>query len=295
MSSRALRVLTYHRVVDPPAAARFDPSLISATPAEFEWQMDHLSRRYNVVSANEVIAAWRWNRPLPPRPVLITFDDACRDFAEVAWPILRRHGLSATLFVPTAFPDHPELSFWWDRLYAAFTATPLGELADSTLGVLRLNSPAARRDSLRIARRHLKALPHAQAMHVVDRVCRRLGEQRPPSADVLSWSELRQLASEGVVLGAHTQTHPALTRLPAEEARREIAESREDVRRALGEAPRVFAYPFGDHDDVVVRLVREEGFELGVTCTDGNNAPGTDPVRLRPLANERVDLYRDPL
>ncbi len=281
MTGTPLRVLTYHRVLDPAKADGCNPASISATPDGFDAQMRQLARHYDVVSANDVIAAQRPGGRLPRRPVLITFDDACRDFNDVAWPILRRYGLSATLFVPTAYPDRPDLCFWWDRLSAAFTSTRLEGTHDPALGPLRLHTPKARQATLRGVQRQLKTLPHLQAMHVVDRLCAQLGELRPPSTCVLAWNELRRLAGEGVVLGAHTRTHPALTRLPADEARAEIRGSRDDLWREAGVTPRVFAYPFGDHDEAIVRLVREEGFDLALTCVDGHNPASMDPLRLR--------------
>ena len=88
-----LRILTYHRVADIGTCPRLNPRLVSATPVEFEKQMRHLARSYRVVSATDVLEAVEFGRPLPRRAVLVTFDDAYRDFAEIAWPIMRRHGL----------------------------------------------------------------------------------------------------------------------------------------------------------------------------------------------------------
>ena len=280
MRAPSLRILTYHRVLDPGRADTRDPSTISATPDGFERQMRYVAKWYDVVSASDVLDAWRGRHALPRRPVLITFDDACRDFADVAWPILTRCALPATLFVPTAFPDQPQRHFWWHRLHGAFMSTRLAEVADPALGVLVMSTPEARRTGLRLVQRRLKAMPHGEAMDAVERLCRRLGEAHVPRNDVLTWRELRRLAAEGVTLGAHTRTHPALTRLSADQAREEIRGSRDDLERETGETPRMFAYPFGDCDEATARLVREEGFELAVTCRDGHNRPSADPFRL---------------
>jgi hypothetical protein len=95
--------------------------------------------------------------------VLLTFDDAYRDFAEHAWPVLRSHGLPAVLFVPTAFPGDPERSFWWDRLYRAFACARREEALPSAAGVLPLRTPAERARSFRRVRDRVKALPHREA------------------------------------------------------------------------------------------------------------------------------------
>jgi colanic acid/amylovoran biosynthesis glycosyltransferase len=281
MTGGRLRVLTYHRVLAGALPRTWDPSTVSATLSVFEAQVRHLHQRYNVVSALDVIAACRTGRRLPPRAVLVTFDDAGRDFSSVAWPVLRARGMSATVFVPTAFPNRPERAFWWDRLHAALRDTTQEHFDDPRLGRMLLHTPAARHTSLRLAQGHLKRMPHEDAMAVVERLCGALGESTPPAGECLTWAELRRLESEGVVIGAHTRTHPALTQLPPSEARKEIEGCRDDLRRELGTDARVFAYPFGDHADDVVELVRNAGFDLAVTCLDGHNGPDDDPLRLR--------------
>ncbi len=277
--NRPLRVLMYHRVLDP-GAATCSPSLVSATPAAFEEQVRLLARRYRVLSLDEVVDSFRRQRPLPPRAVLVTFDDGCADFGEIAWPILRRYRVPATVFVPTAYPGCPERSFWWDRLHAVFSSTPAMQV-DTPAGVLHLADGESKQAALRSMQRLVKALPHGEAMQLVDRVCRDLGDAPAPS-DVLAWGRLRALAADGLTIGAHTRTHPALTRLSNDEARAEIRGSVEDLRRELGGCPPVFAYPFGDHDDRIVEIVREEGFELALTTRDGHSRLGAeDSLRLR--------------
>jgi glycosyltransferase involved in cell wall biosynthesis/peptidoglycan/xylan/chitin deacetylase (PgdA/CDA1 family) len=278
--SRLLRVLTYHRILDP-EGAHCSPSVISASPAVFREQARRLATRYRVVAADEVLDSLRTGRLLPSRAVLITFDDGCRDFGETAWPILREFRLSATLFVPTAYPGAPDSVFWWDRLHAALAFTPRRFL-ETPAGRLALETPPERLASLRVLQRLIKTLPHLEAMRLVETVCRELGERQPPPSEVMSWDQIRALSADGVTIAAHTRTHPALTRLPTEAARAEIRGSVEDLKRELGAPPRVFAYPFGDHDLRIARLVKEEGLEMALTCLDGHNRlPGTDPFLLR--------------
>jgi peptidoglycan/xylan/chitin deacetylase (PgdA/CDA1 family) len=86
---------------------------------------------------------------------------------------------------------------------------------------------------------------------------------------VLSWDALRRLAGEGVVLGAHTQTHPLLNRIPAVQARAEIAGSLRDLQREVGTTSDIFAYPDGQYTREVVQAVREAGVRLAFTTQRG--------------------------
>ncbi len=277
-----LRVLTYHRVDEPEAQPALNPRLISATPEMFDRQMDFLAANYCVVSIGEVLSARRKGLMLPPRAVLITFDDAYRDFAEHAWPTLRRYGLPVTLFVPTAYPDQPQRVFWWDRLHQALCATARRDEIPTPLGRVPLATPEDRlRAAVRLVDYARTASPEAVA-ELIDGVCREL--DAPPGVNgVLGWDELRRLAHEGVALAAHTQTHPLMSRMATETARAEAVGSLSDLRREIGEVPPVFSYPGGGVDDRVADALREEDvFKLAFTTRDGiNDLRSADPLMLR--------------
>src|SRR6267143_597164 len=170
-----LRILAYHRVAELRNTPAVDSRSVSATPEGFALQMEHLARYYQVVSMPEVLKAVEKRTPLPKRAVLITFDDAYADFAEIAWPILKQFRLPATMFVPTVYPDQPERAFWSDRLYQAFAATSRITINVSPLGHLPLLPPDQKRRSLRAIQNHVTTMPHCEAMRLVDSLCAELG------------------------------------------------------------------------------------------------------------------------
>jgi peptidoglycan/xylan/chitin deacetylase (PgdA/CDA1 family) len=262
-----LTVLTYHRVADPGTRPDLAPNLISATPAAFADQMTVLAAYYRPVSLPEVVAALARAAALPPRAVLVTFDDAYADFAD-AWAVMRERGVPATLFVPTGAPAEPTRPFWWDRLWAAWEADP---------DQARSEAP-----SLRALRDRIKALDHDAAMLEVERIVAASGATPPGSSAVLDWDTLRGLAAEGVVLAPHSRTHPLLDRVPFERAVEEIAGSHADLEREIGTTPRVLAYPSGSHGGRAVEAARAAGMVAAFTTTRGGNTLRTaDPFRLR--------------
>jgi len=277
--SGTLAVLTYHRVDEPGARPHLSPAQLSATPATFAAQMRALAARWHVVSAQDVLDAVHGSGPLPPRAVLITFDDAYTDFAEHAWPLLRQLGLPVTLFVPTAYPDHPARVFWWDRLYAALS-DPAREALDTPGGRIALGTPTERRRAFKRLREHVKALDHDAAMAWVEDVCGEAGAPAQPT--VLGWDALRDLAAQGVTLGAHTQTHPLINRVSLARARAEALGSLDDLRRAVGDVPPIYAYPSGGVSAEVAAELARAGFALAFTTERGiNDLHRADPLRLR--------------
>ena len=276
-----LRVLTYHRIDEPDAQPDLDPGLISATPAMFNEQMKYVASRYRVVSTAELLEARRSRTALPPRSVLVTVDDAYCDFESNAWPILKKHGIPVTLFVPTGYPDRPDRAFWWDRLYQAVCRMN----HPSDFGTVRERNghddcPKNRKVFWRL-KNWIKSLPHDRAMASVDRICA-VSENSQPKNHVLGWQALRRLAGEGVALAAHSQTHPLMNHLSGDEARREAAGSRRDIEREVGPTLPVFAYPGGGFDESVVQALRAERFALAFTTARGmNDLQHADPLRLR--------------
>ena len=98
--SRDLCVLMYHKVND------VEGNSVTVPAGLFGEQMAQLGELgYTPVSLDDVIAYYLEGAPLPPRAVLITFDDGYRDNLDNAVPVLRRHGYPAVLFVPIAYLD----------------------------------------------------------------------------------------------------------------------------------------------------------------------------------------------
>lgn len=281
-ASHTLRVVTYHRIGDPRHEEHGDSKLYSATPEMFRTQMQLLADRYHVLSMGEVVEAVRSRGLLPPRAVLITFDDAYPDFQEIAWPILREMALPVTLFVPTAYPDNAAAEFWWDRLARAIRFADPGATIEGPRGRLSLDSMRRRQRAAMGLREYVKTLPHDTAMHWVDRLCAQL--DLPPSsiATTLGWSALRQLRDEGVVLGAHTRTHPLLDRIDETRLEAEIFGAKQDLEEHVGSCLPIFAYPAGAVGREAPAMLRSAGFELAWTTRAGaSDLARDDPLQLR--------------
>jgi glycosyltransferase involved in cell wall biosynthesis/peptidoglycan/xylan/chitin deacetylase (PgdA/CDA1 family) len=272
-----LAVLAYHRIGDP---SQGPPGMVSATPRGFERQMRVLASWASPVPLEQTLAA-----RLPRRAVAVTFDDAYADFAEYAWPVLRRYGIPVTLFVPTAYPGSPDTRFWWDRLHAALECA--SEPLTTPLGRLRLDSPSRRRSAYRALRDHVKSLPHDEGTALASELVGRLGGPAP-DARVLTWDELRRLAAEGVTLAPHTRTHPCLDTLPPERLADEVAGSARELAAEAGVEASAFAYPAGRVSAAAEDAVRKAGLSLAFTTSAGLAKPGRDdPLRLPRLCMSR--------
>lgn len=104
------------------------------------------------------------------------------------------------------------------------------------------------------------------------------------SRPMLSWSQLSELSSAGIEIGAHTRRHRDLRRLSTPEALDEICGSRSEIEDRVGRSVESFAYPFGYTNPDALEIVRRE---FRAACTTVLRRAGRDPLHELP----RVDMY----
>jgi peptidoglycan/xylan/chitin deacetylase (PgdA/CDA1 family) len=291
---RRLTVLAYHRILEwPDPAFAFAPELISATPAAFAHQMDWVARRFEVVGLDDVLAFVDGERPLPPRPLLVTFDDGYRDVADHALPVLRARGLPAVVFVVTGAVGRSPL-MWWDECSHLFHAAPAravrlpsGARADLGDGGLRERLRAA-------AVQELKMMDAPGRTAALTALRDALGVQSAPTPpSFVDWADLAEMAAAGVACQPHTETHPILARIPIGEARREIAASAREVAGRTGRPSVALAYPNGergDYDGAVIAALRGAGIRMAFTMRPGPASPAA--ARRSPHEIPRIGVGR---
>jgi peptidoglycan/xylan/chitin deacetylase (PgdA/CDA1 family) len=106
-------VLCYHHF-----AERCDSSLCTPTSV-FEQHMKALKEEgYSVISTADLTEFLAFRRRIPKKAVVINIDDGYRSTYEIAYPILKKHGFTATLFIYTAFIGASNNALTWDQLKA---------------------------------------------------------------------------------------------------------------------------------------------------------------------------------
>ncbi|HYH84019.1 MAG TPA: polysaccharide deacetylase family protein [Pyrinomonadaceae bacterium] len=98
---RRVTILCYHGVTERAERSPDDTLALHVRWDRFAAHLDHLRRRYNVISLRECLAARRERRRLPDYSVVLTFDDGYRNFLTAAAPRLRERGLPASVFLIT--------------------------------------------------------------------------------------------------------------------------------------------------------------------------------------------------
>jgi peptidoglycan/xylan/chitin deacetylase (PgdA/CDA1 family) len=294
--SGTLSVLAYHRVFDVGQDEDFpyDRELVSASVAEFAWQMETLRRHFRPLHLGEALRLLEENRPLPPRAVAVTFDDGHRDNYTNAFPVLRKAGVPATVFLSTGYMDQKG-TFWFDEVAFRLHRTPRREMEVPALGLrLALGTPAQRRQATDDVLARLKAVPNADRLAALRELAHESGVdgmEADARSRPLTWEQVREMRDGGVEFGSHTVSHPILSRLGDEELRMELRSSKEELEKQLGRRVECLAYPVGGetaYDERVVEMARACGYRMALTYVPGVNPwPPGDRYRLRRLHVER--------
>lgn len=224
---------------------------------QFRRQLELFRRRRRVVALGELLDALRTGADA--RGMLaITFDDGYLDNFTCAAPALADYRMPATFFLCSGFIGAARW-MWGDRLEAALDAAPVGDYPIASLGVtLSLGAPRSRLAVLRQIKQRLKRLHWREAEARAAEIAQALGFTGGDPTGIyrfMSWDQARALAKQGFEIGAHTVNHALLSRVPREEAEREIAESRERIAAEVGSCSPTFCYPNGKRADYTHQTV----------------------------------------
>ncbi|MEZ5461192.1 MAG: polysaccharide deacetylase family protein [Dokdonella sp.] len=294
---RDLRILAYHRVlnIDDEDAFEFDLDLVSASARQFREQMEWIRRHYSPIRFRDVIEAWEQGRSLPPRPVIVTFDDGYDDNYRIAFPILRELGVPATFFVSTGHIDSARV-FAYDWLVHMLLRTGATRLRIEELQIDEV-LPDSRRQRRSVAARLLDRMKWLDAdaqSTVIERLEREWAMPRAPGhpdCRPMSWDELREMQAAGMEIGSHGIWHNMLAKLPSLAMHAEVAGSKAALDRELERDVEVISYPVGGqdaYDEAVIEAARESGFRLGCSYVAGTSpVPRQPEFELRRLPIER--------
>ena len=276
-AGQRLSILIFHRVLP-----QQDPLFPDEVTAErFDRQLSQVKQCFNIISLSEGVRALRAGK-LPARAACITFDDGYADNAEIALPILQRHGLSAAFFVATGFLDGGRM--WNDTIIELIRAAPAAiDLERAGFGRFTLETTEQRRAALGTLIGRLKYLPLAERADQIAAI-RDLVPVALPDTLMMTSSQVRQLHQAGMDIGGHTVNHPIIARMDAAGARKEIADGKEALEGIIEAPVRLFAYPNGkpgqDYQAEHVQMVKDIGFEAAVSTSWGAARPGGDLYQL---------------
>lgn len=295
-------ILFYHRF----KKDNDDTSPYKLYVKSFKRQMLHLKRWYNVITLDELVEHIKNKEDLKSPSIVITIDDGFKDNYDLAYPILKNLNLPAMIFLTSGFINTQKAP-WVDEIGIALAKTKLGNLCFPQLfgdEVVAISSTEQKAETLHRIYEKLLYLEHNTKVDLVDTllsVLNERGDLRAHERIMLNWEEIKQMSQNNISFGAHTLTHPTLSKMGPEDAMFEIIESKRIIGKELGTCVRHFAIPNGQNEDFTeaLREFCKNGLFESITTTNfGCVANRSDPYMLprvcpsEPLYCFAVELAR---
>jgi peptidoglycan/xylan/chitin deacetylase (PgdA/CDA1 family) len=279
-------VLRYHAVTEDEHEVLYATPEICVALRNFRLQMAFVKRAYTVLPLPDLVDLVTRGVKLPPRALAITFDDGYADNYRLAFPVLERLGLTATVYVTTScLEDGPPL--WMSVVRAVVLQAKTAELDVPGIGLVELGPREGRGSVARAVTRSLVPLSAAERNQSLAAIVAASGVDpaRELAGTMLTWQEVRALARGGWTIGAHTVSHANVALTAVADAESEIAGSRAVLAAAIGAPVQHFAYPNtgGSHTyfgPSVSTLLARLGFRSAVTSKPGALRAGADRFAL---------------
>lgn len=293
-NDQSVIILMYHRVIDPEKCRDiFSTPQIIVTADTFEKQMKFLSNHYRVLSLEEFYGCHSNKKPLPAKTAVITFDDGWEDNYINAFPILKKYNIPATIFLTTGFIGKTSV-FWQEKLrflLKVFQKKTFNERRfflekfKNLPGILKscttLNSEA---DIVDVPD-HLMDMVEKDRTVFMNDLEAFLGYPEFPikTNGFMTWENAREMLTDKIDFGSHTENHRIMTKLSLKEIQEEITVSKIKIEEALNTQVRAFAYPNGYFNKIVMENVKNSGYQYAVSVDTGLNNIHTNPFCLKRL------------
>lgn len=260
------RVLMYHRFSDN------DGDVDRLSSSSFLEQVNYLTDSFELVSIDEVTANLK-QRPKKPR-VCITVDDGYKDFYDVAYPILKKYDIPATFYITTDFVDG-KIWFWYDRIRWCLEQCSLDDARELVIKHFWNNyTQFSSKDEIwaYIISKMLSLAPISieQKISCFSETLRLdIPKHAPDKYKAVSWSQVKEMSSNGITIGAHTLSHYSLGPMRREEVVSQIKGSKDRIEEMLGVEVRHFCFPNGQPSDIPVdycSIFGELGFHSSVVA-----------------------------
>jgi peptidoglycan/xylan/chitin deacetylase (PgdA/CDA1 family) len=268
-------IMRFERV-RPPRSTRFQPlKSREITPKFLDRTIKALKRwKFDIVTLDEVCQR-SVRLAAPRRFVSLTFDGGYKDLIASAYPVLSRHGVPFTVYVPTAFPDGLGEA-WWLALEAVIAREGrVSLMMDRKERHFDIASTSEKYQLYDFLSGWMRTLAPADLSAAIKDLCSRYSVDlaalsREASLD---WDDLARLAADPLVtIGSGTVNYPVLSNLKDAAALREMTMGRAVAHTAFHRDIRHFAYPFGDRASwrrQHIAMAEQAGFTSAVSAISG--------------------------
>jgi peptidoglycan/xylan/chitin deacetylase (PgdA/CDA1 family) len=229
-----------------------------------------------VLTEGEVIERFDAGKPFGTPSSLVTFDDGYIDNYETAFPILRKFGIPAIFFIPTAIISSRQLG-WWDIVAYLVKGSSRSSISVGGREICLADRGEAVGQLIAWRKQRSEGEPPFSLERLSEACDVQLPSVGIQGRELMTWEQIREVSRCGISIGSHTHTHPVLSKLGLEEQREELRVSKKILEREVGKPVRSIAYPFGGslhYGKDSMSLAMECGYEIGFSFQGRMNRPG---------------------
>lgn len=292
---RKIPILLYHEIGNADSCL-YDG--IYVRPEYFARQLEYLVKHYHTIFMDTLVKGLKGKVRLPDLPVLISFDGGYKGLYKYAFPLLKKYNTPAVIYLITGAMDG---KLPWERsLYYSLSMTSKTELTISGKTfkkVFSLDSSSERRRVYNEIREIINIYPPETRERALDKVVEDLEVSRDGicPALFLNWEEIKELSASGLIeIESHTINHYRLTRIPEEEAKKEIEESKQRIEQELSQPVAHFCYPDGLFSDKIKQMVKTAGYETGLAVSSHDGTKGLNTTHEDLYELKRIYISNQP-
>jgi peptidoglycan/xylan/chitin deacetylase (PgdA/CDA1 family) len=254
-----------------------DPSGRKIDSETFDWQLNRIKTGWKVIQLKDYLQRLNKGKSLQ-KVVVLTIDDGYHDFYEVAFPLLKKYGLSATFF-PTVEFVNGKIWMWPDRIDYI-----LRQLSDKITQInfndqsflIDVSSSEKLQSTWQMLSDFCISIDDIikwQFLYFLEKKLNVMVPERPtPAYAPVSWEQLHLLSKHGIEIGSHTLNHPILSKLKRQRISTELEKSKSILEEKLGVSVKTLCYPNGMPEDIngyVIEQVKRAGYAGAVTVKGG--------------------------
>ncbi len=287
-------VLLYHEIRKP--RNRFETAV---SPEHFEEQIRFIKKEFEVVSVSRMLEILS-RKEKPARPLaVVTFDDGYRDNYTAAYPILKKYGVPAAIFLAVESLGN-ESPMWTARVESLFEGASAESLRLETLPGAKVyklgNNYQQRMKTCYDVKTEMKRLPDADRRIVLKELEEKLKADREdrngPYCEMLSWEEVGLLAGDPLItIGSHSMSHRMLANLPPEEMLSELEASKRKIEEKTGREVAFVSYPGNSYNGATLDFARQAGYRAGFAVRQSLTGFEDDWFELKRVHIEDEPLY----
>lgn len=239
----------------------------------FEQQIIELKDNFNIMPLTYISSRLSENKSIPDNTIIITIDDGYSDFYHYAYPVLLKYDVPATIYITTDFIDG-RIWLWPDKISHILKQTECDHIYVDKLNYkFPLAGETDRNNAWQNLITYCNNLTQDDRSNFIDQIAHELDitvDNYPPSEfAAMNWTMTKEIANNGIDIGAHTKSHPILSREDKDKVDEEISGCKSKIESVIHKPVDNFCYPNGlamDYTEQVKNIVIKSGYKSAVTA-----------------------------